>query len=115
MSKLADSVYDLLREALPFVKIQKEYFVEYKGQRLYVDFFIPSYLIAVEVHGRQHDVFVEHFHIDELGWRNHKKRDRLKEEWADVNNITYVVIRSSNMPKNKKELLDIIRGAQCRL
>jgi len=77
---------------------------------MYVDFYIPSYLIAVEVHGRQHDVFVEHYHKNEQGWKEHRRRDKLKEEWADINDITYVVIREQNLPKNKKGLLKLIRG-----
>jgi hypothetical protein len=110
MSKIADKVGDLLAEAFPYVKIKKEHHVKYKGQRLYVDFYIPSYLIAVEVHGRQHDVFVEHFHTDEAGWRSHRRRDRTKEEWASVNNIIYVVIREEDMPSSKDELLGLIRS-----
>jgi len=110
MSLLANKVEKLLKEAFPLLTIQKEYFILYKGQRMYVDFYIPNYLIAVEVHGRQHDVFVEHYHKDERGWKEHKRRDKLKEEWADVNDVTYITIRESNMPKNKKELLRLIRG-----
>lgn len=111
-SLIANKVERLLREAFPLLQIQKEHFVKYNGQRLFVDFFIPAYLIAVEVHGRQHDVFVEHFHKDGAGWREHKKRDSVKEEWAETNNITYVVIRESNMPETKNELLELIRGIE---
>jgi len=109
MSKLSDSVFSLLKEALPFVKVDTEYFITYKGQNLFVDFYIPSYLIAIEVHGGQHDQFVEHFHGDASGWKAHRKRDRIKEEWATDNKITYVVIRKSNMPKTKEEMLELIR------
>jgi hypothetical protein len=112
MSKLAEKVGSLLRELFPNVRIKEEHHVMYDGQRLFVDFFIPSYLIAVEVHGRQHDEFVRHFHGDDAGWRRHRKRDRRKEEWADVNDITYVVIRENNMPSDKQELLDLIRSCQ---
>lgn len=110
MSLIANRVEELLHEAFPLLTIQKEYFIKYRGQRLYVDFFIPQYLIAVEVHGRQHDVFVEHYHKDENGWRTHRMRDKVKEEWAEVNNITYIVIRENDMPKDKQELLERIRG-----
>lgn len=104
-SQIANRVGELLVEAFPFIKINEEYSIKYQGQQLFVDFFIPQYLIAVEVHGKQHDVFVEHYHKDAPGWRAHKNRDRLKEEWADVNNITYVVIREEDMPKNKEEMI----------
>ncbi len=112
MSALSDKVLILLKEVFPFVRIVEEHFVVHNGQKLFVDFYLPSYLIAIEVHGRQHDEFVPHFHINAEGWRLHKKRDRLKEEWADVNDITYVVIRKINLPKDKNEFLDLIRSCQ---
>lgn len=104
-SKLANKVKKLLKEAFPFIRIYEEYSIKYQGQQLFVDFFIPQYLIAVEVHGLQHDVFVEHYHRDAAGWQAHKNRDRIKEEWADVNDITYVVIREGDMPKSKEEMI----------
>ena len=109
MSYIADKVGLFLSEIFPTIHIQKEYFVVYKGQRLFVDFYIPSYLLAIEVHGEQHDHFVEHFHSDERGWREHKSRDRIKEEWASVNNVSYVVIRNKDIPKSKEELLALIK------
>jgi hypothetical protein len=109
MSFLSDKVYAILRKTFPHVRIVKEYFVSYKGQRLYVDFYIPSYLIAIETHGRQHDEFVEHFHGDAAGWRNHRRRAKLKEEWACVSGIVYVVIRDEDCPRGPKEMLSLIR------
>ncbi|MCK5021414.1 MAG: hypothetical protein KAS32_30665 [Candidatus Peribacteraceae bacterium] len=112
MSILSDKVLVLLKEAFPFVRIVEEYFITYNGQKLFVDFYLPSYLIAVEVHGVQHDKFIPHFHGSAEGWRLHKKRDRVKEEWACVNDITYVVIREAILPANKDEFLDLIRSIQ---
>ncbi len=105
MSKLADEMFFLLKETFPHTKIQKEYTIRHAGAVLYVDFFLPLFLIAIEVHGRQHDVFVEHFHGDAWGWKKHKRRDRIKEEWADLNSITYVIIREEDKPKTKEEML----------
>lgn len=110
MSILSDKVLVLLKEAFPFVRVQEEFFITYKGQKLFVDFYLPSYLIAIEVHGAQHDKFVAHFHGSAEGWKAHKKRDRLKEEWASVNNITYVVIREADIPNSKEALLERIRS-----
>jgi len=109
MSKLADRMGDLLREVFPFAKIIPEHYVKYKGQKLFVDYYVPSYLIAIEVHGRQHDEFVEHFHKDDRGWRAHRRRDRYKEEWASLNGITYIVIRENDAPNTKEEMLALIR------
>jgi hypothetical protein len=112
MSKIADKVEGLLKELFPNVRIKKEYYVIYKGQKLFVDFFLPSYLIAVEVHGVQHDKFVPHFHVNAEGWREHKKRDRMKEEWADVNSITYIVIREKDIPSSAESFLELIRSKE---
>jgi hypothetical protein len=108
VSQIADKVEEFLVDLFPTLPIRKEHFVVYKGQKLFVDFFIPSYLLAIEVHGEQHDRFVEHFHGGDRGWREHRSRDRLKAEWADVNNISYLVIRKRNMPKTKEDLLLLI-------
>ena len=105
MRRLADEIYSLLKKTFPHTKIKKEYTIKHGGRTLFVDFFLPLFFIAIEVHGRQHDVFVKHFHGDEKGWKEHKKRDRVKEEWADLNNITYIVIREEDKPCTKEEML----------
>jgi len=112
LSYLADHIEDLLCKIFPLLTIQKEYYVVYKNQRLFVDFYLPSLLIAVEVHGRQHDVFVEHYHKDSKGWIDHQKRDKLKEEWAHLEGITYVVIRESDNINTKEDLMSAIERAQ---
>ncbi len=105
VSRLADEMFSLLKETFPHTKIQKEHTIRHAGKTLYVDFFLPLFFIAVEVHGRQHDVFVKHFHGDAAGWKSHKNRDRVKEEWADLNGITYIVIREEDKPRTRKEML----------
>lgn len=105
MSRLADEMFSLLKETFPHTKIQKEHTIKYDGRTLFVDFYLPLFLIAVEVHGRQHDVFVKHFHGDAKSWKDHQHRDQVKEEWADVNNITYVVIREKDKPRTKEEMI----------
>jgi hypothetical protein len=112
MSILANYIYDLLVELFPFAKIEKEYYIQYEGYKLFVDFFIPSYMIAIEVHGAQHDNFVKFFHGDEKGWKDHKRRDRVKEEWARMNGIIFVPIREINKPMNKEDLLELIRSCE---
>ena len=109
MSLLSDKVYALLKEVFPHIKVKKEYFVVYNGQRLFVDFFIPAFAMAIEVHGQQHDKFVQHFHGDAQGWRDHRKRDKIKEEWAGINGITFVVIHERDLPDSKEGLIAIIR------
>ena len=109
MSDIAKKVYALLKEVFPYVRLEKEVSVKYKGQQLYVDFYIPIFSIAIEVNGGQHYEFVPFYHQTADGFKNQVKRDKLKAEWADVNKITLISISYKNMPKNKEDLLTLIK------
>lgn len=64
-----------------------------KKAALYLDFFIPTFMLAVEVHGRQHFEYTPFFHKNKLGFLESKHRDRCKEDWCELNNITLVTLR----------------------
>jgi very-short-patch-repair endonuclease len=109
MSVISDRVYVLLKEVFPYVRIEKEVSVRYKGQQLYIDFYIPMYSIAVEVNGGQHDKFIKFFHQDISGYRSQVKRDHIKSEWAETNSINLITISYKNIPRTKEELLELIK------
>jgi len=71
------------------LKVTKEYHV---GSRLRLDYFLPAYSLGFEFHGRQHQEFVAHFHIDAAGFRSSKRRDRLKLDLADALGITVIIV-----------------------
>lgn len=108
MSKLSDQVFDVLKLLFPGLNIQKEVFVFYKGQKLFLDFWIPSLSLVVEVHGDQHEKFVEHFHGDERGFRESKRRDRLKEEWALSTNHDLISLYTSDLPLTQERFLELM-------
>jgi len=108
MSKLCDQVIGVIREVFPDILVKTEVCVYHNNQRLFLDIYLPQLGIAIEVHGRQHDVFVEHFHGDDAGFRQYRKRDRIKEEWALVNGYTLVVLREKDLPVTADSLLEII-------
>ena len=62
--------YDTILEEVPLVGSHKPS----RKSTLYVDFFIPSHSLAIEVHGRQHFEFVAHFHGDRKGFRKSKAK-----------------------------------------
>ena len=64
----------LLLEILPGVVIFEE--VTLPGCGLYLDIFMPSISLAVEVHGRQHYEFVPFFHKTKADFLLARKRDR---------------------------------------
>ena len=78
----------LLLEILPGVVIFEE--VTMPGCGLYLDIFMQSISLAVEVHGRQHYEFVPFFHKTKADFLLARKRDRDKSEWCSLNNITLV-------------------------
>lgn len=81
MSKISNEIYDILQEMFPKHlgnRIQKEIYINYKGQKLFFDFYIRELGVYVEVQGRQHTQFVKHFHGDKEAFKAQKMRDNLK-------------------------------------
>lgn len=105
MSKLSEDVYSLIVQAFPFYKLWKEYYVNYKGTKLYFDFYLPELKIAFEAQGHQHKTFVEHFHKTAYNFRTHQKRDRLKKEWAFENGVVLIEYEEDTLPETVKEFL----------
>ena len=111
MSALCDQVIETLQSIFPEIKIKVEKSVVYNGQRLYIDIWVPQFDLVIEVHGRQHDEFVKHFHGDAAGFKASKRRDSLKEDWALENEYIFVAIRESDLPVTKESLLEILHEA----
>lgn len=111
MSNQSDKVYELLREIFPQGYIKTEYYVRFKGNKLFFDFFLPQYNILVEVQGRQHYEFVKHFHSDIEGFKNSKKRDNLKIDYICENDMCLVIV-DYNEDVTKELLLEKMIEAQ---
>ena len=86
---------ELLSELFPFETILEE--LTLPGSKtairktvLYADFYIHSYRLMVEVHGKQHYSFTSHFHKDKKSFFQSKMRDRDKRKWCDKNSIVLV-------------------------
>jgi hypothetical protein len=90
MSKLADNVYAALKKVFPHNVIIKEHYVSFKGVRLFFDFYIKDLGVLIEAQGRQHEEFVQHFHVDRDGFMASKKRDRLKHEYCAKEDLVLV-------------------------
>ena len=93
MSKIADKIYDILVEMFPRLsapRIEKEIYVNHKGQRLYFDFFIKELGVFIEVQGRQHTEFVKHFHGTREAFLAQKARDNTKIEYVDAKGLCLV-------------------------
>lgn len=78
----------LLQEKYPTVLILEEFQIQVKKNKyLYLDFFIPIYKIAIEVQGQQHEKYTPFFHNNQYNYIQYKINDKLKKDWAELNNI----------------------------
>jgi len=90
-SSLHKFAKELLNEKYPTLHILEEVTVPIrKGQVAYLDFYIPLLKLAIECHGRQHFTYVRHFHKSIYDFQQHRKRDREKAEWLDINDISLI-------------------------
>lgn len=78
MSKIADTVLSVIRDAFPSNIIVKEHYVLYNGTKLFFDYYIKDLGVLVEVQGQQHSKFIKHFHGDRSMFLKQKERDNLK-------------------------------------
>lgn len=90
MSDMANLVHSILIDifpANPFNRIFCEHYVNYKGQRLFFDFYIKELLCFVECQGQQHTKFIKHFHGNKENFLSQKMRDNLKIEYVQANDV----------------------------
>lgn len=67
----------------------------HKKSVLYLDFYIPSIKLGVEVHGQQHYEFSPFFHKSKADFALAKARDEDKIEWCKLNDITLITLKYS--------------------
>ena len=92
-SKLHLEARDTLNKLYPNIILLEEVPIRiYRGKLLYLDFYIPMYKKAIEVHGQQHYAFNSQFHKHKLDFKRQQLNDTLKEEWCDKNQITLIIL-----------------------
>tara|TARA_B110000902_G_C14221453_1_gene555329 strand:+ start:252 stop:677 length:426 start_codon:yes stop_codon:yes gene_type:complete len=64
----------------------------HKRSVLYLDFFIPNLMLAIEVHGRQHYEYVPYFHKSKAGFVKSIARDEDKKDWCELNDMSLIVL-----------------------
>ena len=104
MSNQADKVFELLKELFPHNRIKAEYYVNYKGKRLFFDFYIRELGILIEIQGEQHNKFVKHFHGNREVFLAQKNSDNLKIEHVQSDKFLSL-IRFNYDEEITKELL----------
>lgn len=98
---------ELLHKCFPTLQILEEIPIQVRrSETLYLDFYIPLTKKCVEVHGEQHFEYNQFFHKSMLGFVKHKKRDKDKKEWCELNGLTLIELCYNN----KSEWENIIKN-----
>lgn len=78
-----------------------------KGKTLYLDIYLPTLNVVVEVDGEQHSKRVEFFYKDRQAFLRAQYRDQQKKEWCELNDIKFVRFDYSR----RGDWEEILRGA----
>lgn len=93
VSKPHERTRNLLEELYPTCKICEEVPIKVDaGKKLHLDFFIPTLMMAVEIHGEQHFKANAFFHKHLKEFYEAAANDRKKKEWCELNNIKLVAL-----------------------
>jgi very-short-patch-repair endonuclease len=89
-SKQQENIKEELLKQYPHDRIYEEVYVP--KDNIYLDFFIPSVKIVVEVQGIQHKKHVKFFHKTINDFHRQLDRDDKKRRWCKINNFKLVEI-----------------------
>ncbi len=73
---------------------------------LYLDFYIPQIMMAIEVHGQQHYEFNKFFHKNKADFAIAQKKDDDKIKWCELNKIDIIVLRYSDTDEQWREQIE---------
>lgn len=90
-SKTQQTVGDDLIKLYPNDIIFTEVFIPNEG--FFLDFFIPSLKLVIEVNGNQHYNHVKHFHKTIKDFNQQKDRDNRKRQWCKLNGFKLIEIK----------------------
>ncbi len=84
---------EIIKEIYPTCRFYEEVpiIVENK-KKLFLDFYIPTFGLAIEVHGQQHYNFTAMFHKNKLDFLMAQANDNKKAEWCELNGINLIVL-----------------------
>lgn len=93
-SSYHESALALVRQLYSVDQILEEVYLP--GENMYLDIFLPSRKLAVEIQGEQHYKFNNHFYKHEDDFRKAQMRDKRKAEWCNINGIDLVTLDYNN-------------------
>ncbi len=73
---------------------------------LYLDFYIPQIMLAVEVHGQQHYEYTPFFHKNKAEFALAQSKDDDKLKWCELNKIDIVVLKYSDTDEQWRDQIE---------
>ena len=108
-SAIFEKAHELIKLVFPNLSICTEIAITIKrGKTLYLDMYLPTLDIAVEVHGKQHYEYTPHYHKHKHRFGRAKLNDDLKKEWCELNDIRYVELAYN---ESREQWADKLRAA----
>ncbi len=89
-SKLQYKIGQQLKKLYPHDQIFEEVYIP--GENLVFDFFLPSLLLAIEVHGKQHIQHVKYFHRTKQDFHRQQDRDQRKRDLCKLNGFRLIEV-----------------------
>jgi hypothetical protein len=84
---------EILLGLYPMFAIYEEVPIRVKNRKtLYLDFYIQTLNLAIEIHGAQHYAFSSLFHSSGLDFIRQRRNDEMKEEWCELNDISFLAL-----------------------
>jgi len=91
-SKFQKSIRDQLIEKYPNDNIFEEVYIPI--EKFYLDFFLPSLSLVIEVNGEQHSKRIKFFHRTQIDFNSQIERDNRKKDFCKLNNFRMVEINA---------------------
>ncbi len=104
-SNLHKKARTLLQEVYPLELILEEVLIPITNSvNLYLDFYIPSLKLSIEINGKQHYFYTPYFHKSKLNFLKAKVKDKNKKKWCELNNITPIHLKYNEEKLWEKQL-----------
>ncbi len=96
----------LIRELFPLLVLNEEVQLVGVPCKLFIDIYVHSIRMAVEIHGEQHYKYNSFFFSSAKDFRKAQQRDRMKKEWCELNNLDFVELPYNETNEQWKERIN---------
>lgn len=113
-SKMHRLIRGYIKQLFPGWIYVENSWIKIEDRDLELDIYITGPLVKmiIEIDGRQHDEYVERFHGNRFEFEDQQYRDKLKEEYAEINDILFLRVKEDHkltVKQFRKMVLDKIK------